>query len=215
MKHIYSKADVMYSWLGREEVDDTMAVFAFFMSLLDSYDDAALAQTRHTCISRSLACLSSRPKPPRNGDCPRCAIESCFQGLQHLPQRQYWKRRWIIQETSVSYRHVILCDEAAITLDDLDRAITQCRNPCYCGVGKEMAYSWFKTTAEFRRYCQEEFKPSLCQAFPLSRDFESTDPRDAIFSFLGLYYDGTELGPTPNYLQHVETNLANLTRGLI
>ena len=215
MKHIYSKADITYSWLGREEDDGTMAVVAFLMSLVDSHDDKALAQTSHTCISMTSRLLSARQIPSQNSNCPCCTIESHFQGLQQILQRQYWKRRWIIQETSVTHRHVVLCDDSAITLDEMDRAITRCRESCYWGLGTEKAYPWFRTTRKFRHSYQEDAKPSPCQAIGLSREFESTDPRDAIFSLLGLCHDGPELVPTPNYFQPIETIVVNLTRVLI
>lgn len=185
MTHIYSKADTNYKcW--PEEMDDMGALIVFLMSLLDSHDDTALAQTTHICISMTSAPFPARQIPARQEVCRCCTIESCFQRLQRLLQRQYWKRRWILQETSVSYRHILLCGEAASTLDDMNRAITRCRKSHYWDVDTEKAYSWFKTTMEFRHSYQKDTKPSLYQAIALSRDFESTDPRDAIFSLLGL-----------------------------
>lgn len=97
----------------------------------------------------------------------------------------------------------------------MDQAITRCRESCYWSLGTERAYPWFKTTTKFRHSYQEDAKSSLWQAIGLSREFESTDPRDAIFSLLGLCHDGPELVPTLNYFQLVETIVINLTRALI
>lgn len=227
MKHIYSKADMGYAWLGREDIDGTKAVFTFLMSLLDSHSDTALPQTSHTCRSMTSAPSRSRryrdqrlnrptrQSTPQGRDCQRCRLEPCIQGLQRILESQYWRRRWIIQETSACYRQVILCGDAAITLDEMDRALTLCRKSCYWSSGAAKAFSWFESTTTFRRFYQENAKPSLCQALEMSRDFASTDPRDAIFSLLGLCHDGPELVPMPNYSQSVVTIIIDLTRALI
>lgn len=231
MQHIYSRADVTYGWLGREDVDGATAAITFLMSLLNSHDPTALAPAPHTCVSTPRQRRQRRQQWPRSiltsaqplshqtrseiEVCRRCTTEASFQGLQHLLQRQYWKRRWIIQETSVSYQHLLLCGDAGITLDEMDQAITTCQRSCYWDLGIKKLSAWFQTITEFRRFQQKETRPSLCQAIALSRQFESTDPRDAIFSLLGLCNDGPELVPIPNYLQPIEAIVTDLTRALI
>ena len=199
MRHIFSKASMTYSWLGTEE-DSTTAAVTFFMSLLDSPDsDLALAQTPHTCQRRRPNHQANREVSSQNGDCRCCQVESSFRALQRILQRQYWKRRWIIQETSVSYRPLLLCGNAAITLDELDQAVSRCRVSYYGHLVTETSFSWFDVTMKFRHSYQKGDKTSLCRAIALTREFESTDPRDAIFSLLALCYDGPELILTPNY----------------
>lgn len=73
----------------------------------------------------------------------------------------------------------------------------------------------FEVAMKFRRSFHRGDKTSLCQAIALSRGFESTDPRDAIFSLLALCYDRSDLVPTPNYFQPIEEVVTNLTRALI
>lgn len=102
MRQIFSKADKTYPWLGKEE--DTTAVTTFHKSLLNSQDDTAPAETPHTCQRKRQAHHESSQIPHQNGDCRRCTMRTCFLGLQRILQRPYWRRRWIIQETSVSYR---------------------------------------------------------------------------------------------------------------
>lgn len=227
MKHIYSKAEMTYAWLGNEEIDGTKAVFAFLMSLQDSHSDTALGRTSHTCNSMASAPsrrrrrrdkLLNRPTrhdPPQSGDCQCCILESFIQALRYILERPYWKRRWIIQETSASYRQFLLGGDATITLDEMGRAVTLCRESCYWNSDAAKAFAWFDITTTFRRLYQENARPSLCQAIELSRDFESTDPRDAIFSLLGLCHDGPEVVPTPNYSQPVVKIVTDLTRALI
>ena len=215
MRQIYSKAYMTYGWLGRREDDNTKAVFAFLKSVLGSHDDAYLKAVPHTCTSTVPALHSAGQRRPQIGDCPRCTTESSFQGLQDLLLRQYWERRWIIQETLVSYRHIVLTEDSAIDIEELDRAITRCRESSYWNLDLEKAYLWFQTIAKFRHSYRVDTRPSLCRAIAMSRDFKSTDPRDAIFSLLGLCHDGPELVPTPNYLQPIEKIVTDLTRALV
>ena len=227
MKHIYSKAERTYAWLGREEVDGTRTVFTFLTSLLDPHSNMVLAPTSHTCALRTqvpsrrqrrLYKPLNRPayqNPPQSGDCQRCILESSIQGLRRILECQYWKRRWIIQETSASYRQFLLCGDATITLDEMNRAVSLCRESCYWSSEVLEASSWFEIIITFRAFYQENARPSLCQAIELSREFESTDPRDAIFSLLGICHDGPELVPTPNYSQTVTHIVRDLTKALI
>ena len=230
MKQIYSKADTTYAWLGNEEIEGTKAVFAFLMSLQDPHSDTALTPTSHTCISMTSAPSRRRrrrdkllnrptrhdpPEPPQSGDCQCCKIESFIQGLRHILERPYWRRRWIIQETSASYRQFLLCGDATITLDEMGRAISLCRESCYWNSSAAKSFEWFDIITTFRRLYQENARPSLCWAIRSSRGFESTDPRDVIFSLLGLCHDGTELVLTPNYTQPMVDMVTDLTRALI
>ena len=227
MKHIYSKAEMTYAWLGREEVDGTRTVFTFLTSLLDPHSNRVLSPTSHTCDLRTQAPSrrQRRPRkplnrpahqnPPQSGDCQRCILESSIEGLRRILECQYWKRRWIIQETSASYRQFLLCGDATITLDEMNRAVSLCRESCYWSSAVVEASSWFEIIISFRAFYQENARPSLCQAIKLSREFESTDPRDAIFSLLGICHEGPELVPTPSYSQPVAHIVRDLTKALI
>ena len=218
MKHIYSKADKTYSWLGREGDDPLEAVFAFFMSLLDTHDSTVLAPTPHTCRTtwQDHQVDGLVPPPPPIDGCQCCTTEACFDKLQRILERQYWKRRWIIQETSVSSRPILLCEDQAITLNDMEKAISRCRASHYWGSDSERVYQkWFRTTTALRILYQKGKRISLCAAIAQTRGFISTDPRDAIFSLLALCHDGLELVPTPNYFEPIEEVVTNLTRALI
>lgn len=220
MRSIYSRADVCYAWLGREEVDDdeSPTIIGFLESLLGSSGDTRLAHVPHTCIaiaSVPTQKLQQQNGQPRHESCQFCILEHHFQCLQHILQRQYWKRRWIIQETSASYRQVILANEKSISLKKMERAIKLCQKSGYWSSDIDMAYLWFKMVTKFRGRYQKNVKLSLIHAIELSQDFESTDQRDAVFSLLGLCHDGLDLVPMPNYVQPIETILIDLTRALI
>ena len=216
MHHIFSKASITYSWLGREEDDNsTTAAIAFLTSLLNSHNDTTLAQTPHMCQQRGRYYEDELQTLTQDGDCRRCTTETGFRALQRLLQRQYWKRRWIIQEISVSRQPIVLCDDTAITLEEMNQAITRCRDSCYWSLVTETAFSWFKVTMGFRHSYQKGYKTALCRSIGLSKRFESTEPRDAIFSLLALCYDGSELVPIPNYFEPIEAIVMSLTRAII
>ena len=218
IKHIYSKADKTYSWLGSEGDDPSAAVFAFFMSLLDTHDSTVLAPTPHTCREtwQDHQLTGLVPPPPPLDGCQGCTTEACFDKLQRILERQYWKRRWIIQETSVSYRPILLCENQVISLDDMEKAISRCRASHYWRSDSERVYKkWFRITTVLRMSYQKGERISLCATIAQTRGFLSTDPRDAIFSLLALCYDRLELVPTPNYFEPIEQVVTNLTRALI
>lgn len=208
MKHIYAKAEMTYGWLGREG-DGVRTVFTFLISLLDPSSNTVLAPTSHTCRR------PDHQDAPQSEDCQCCTLESSIQGLRCILECQYWKRRWIIQETSASYRQILLCGDATTTLDEMDRAVSLCRQSRYWSSDLAKVFSWFETIIKFRGLYQDRARPSLCRAIGLSRKFESTDPRDAIFSLLGICHDGSELVPTPSYSQPVILAVRDLTRALI
>ena len=216
MHLIFSKASVTYSWLGREEDNnDTSAAIDFLTSLQNSHNDMTLAQTPHTCQERGRDHQDALQILCQDGDCRRCTTEIGFRALQHLLQRQYWKRRWIIQEVSVSRQPMVLCGYTAITLEEMSQAITRCRDSCYWSAVTETAFAWFRVTMQFKQSYQKGYKTALCRAIGLTKRFESTEPRDAIFSLLALCHDGSELVPIPNYFEPIEAILLSLTKAVI
>ena len=114
----------------------------------------------------------------------------------------------------MSPRHITLYGDEAISLDDFERAVKICRTSSYWDSQFEQAVSWFDSIWSFRgSYTKNNL--TLMNAIGNSRIFESTDPRDAIFSLLGICYDGMELIPTPNYLQSIDKIMIDLTKALI
>lgn len=220
MKYIYSRAHTTYSWIGMRGAYDTKGVIAMLKSLMDSKDSISLALNPHTCNSTGSPLPLTHASQLCEGGCRSCETLYFFQGLQRILGHQYWRRRWIIQEISVSSQHIILCDDTLIPLHEMERVVTRCQQSSYWGSNTTPTHSWFDQIVDFRRAYQEyshqkESELSLCQAIERSRKFESTDPRDAIFSLLDLCHDGPDLVPTPNYSQPMEVIVTGLTRALI
>ena len=102
----------------------------------------------------------------------------------------------------------------------MERAVARCQQSSYWDLNTTPTHTWFDQVVDFRRAYQEyshqkDSELSLCQAIERSQKFESTDPRDAIFSLLYLCHDGPDLVPTPNYSQPMEVIVTGLTRALI
>ena len=230
MKFIYSKADTVYAWLGKEG-DGSTFVLSFFESLLQPQGIQILSQSPHNhesseewslnfligrnSTSYPLAEAQSRHLIGRNRNCQRCVVEVTFgHYLTSLLDRPYWRRLWIIQEISVAINVQVLCGHANMSLDDLKRSISRCQSSPYWQQNNENVYSHLKRIMEFR-YLYYNDRISLCKAIANSKKFLSTDPRDKIFALLGICHDGNELVPTPNYQQDLDLILTNITRALI
>ncbi|TVY26821.1 Heterokaryon incompatibility protein 6,OR allele [Lachnellula hyalina] len=127
MKHIYSKADDTYSWLGRNDADSSKTAMRFLQKLLLAEDGAlptdlsnvhspavngeALQPTTMPIISEVLAPTSIEEDIAIADAGERRLLETLCRPLQDFFQRPYWKRRWIIQEIAVSPRVQISCDD--------------------------------------------------------------------------------------------------------
>lgn len=230
MRHVYSKADETYSWLGQEGAHDSTPIIPFLKTLLPAQGETVLADVLHTHTPRTdfisippsdtphipmiLAPTSISQIAPENENCKRCLLEARFRALANFFERPYWKRRWIIQEVAMSSRVQIMSGDMRMSLDEMDAAISICQKSCYWHADTNISYSFINKMMKFRYDYYAERKLSLCSAITISRDFLSTDPRDVIFALLGICHDGVELVPTPNYQQPVKTIVRDISKAL-
>ncbi|KFZ24063.1 hypothetical protein V502_01455 [Pseudogymnoascus sp. VKM F-4520 (FW-2644)] len=230
MKHVYSKADETYSWLGQEDAHGSTLIIPFLKTLLLAQGETILADVLHTHtprtdytssppsdtppISMILASTSINQIAPENENCKRCLLEARFRALANFFERPYWKRRWIIQEVTISSRVQIMSGDMRMSLHEMDAAISICQKSCYWHADTDMSYSFINKMMNFRYDYYAERKISLCNAITISRDFLSTDPRDIIFALLGICHDGVELVPIPNYQQPVKATVRDISKAL-
>jgi hypothetical protein len=231
MAHVYSKADKTYAWLGRESTDNLTAAMLFLQTLVLAQDDTALADIPHThttwtdCTSRwpsntqpmsmIAARMPTNETTLHNESCKRCLHEDHFRKLLNFFNAPYWKRRWIIQEITVSWQVQLLCSQAKMSIDKMEAAINLCRKSCYWHAETETSYLFIKRIMEFRHSYQAGGQISLSKAIAMSQESLSTDPRDKIFAMLGICHDGAELVPIPNYQQPLEAIVKEVTRTLL
>ncbi|KAK7912148.1 hypothetical protein PG985_014629 [Apiospora marii] len=147
--------------------------------------------------------------------CIRCKLVYSLQALVDLFSRDYWQRRWIIQEISASENVKILCGQEEINLGDLDAALKQCQDSILWKYANESACAYFRAIMDIRREYQSNGGFCLGTVIAKTQNFLSRDPRDKIFALIGICCDGPQLVPTPSYHQSPESVSRNLTRAML
>lgn len=212
MRHVYERAEVTCTWIGREGDDRASNAISFLHSLPPPQEGHILGHIQHAHGSPPMA----RTIPlSETLNCQRCQVESQFASLSAFFRRDYWKRRWIIQELAVAAQARILCGKSWITLDQLETALNRCQASYDWRVWKVADYEYYATISALRSSYKRKDSLPLCRAIASTRQSLSRDPRDKIYALLGLSSDGAELVPTPNYQQSVTTVTTNLTRAFI
>ncbi|KAK8097077.1 hypothetical protein PG999_013021, partial [Apiospora kogelbergensis] len=147
--------------------------------------------------------------------CKRCKIDYCFQALSDLFKREYWRRRWIIQEIAASEDVCVLCGWETLPLEELCIALSQYRTCRFWDDANEDACTFFDIAMKLRRAYQGHEDLHLGEIIPHTKNFRSRDPRDRIFVLLGICSDGPQLVPTPSYHQSPEGVSRDLTRSML
>ncbi|KAL9625192.1 MAG: hypothetical protein Q9160_000594 [Pyrenula sp. 1 TL-2023] len=222
MKQIYSRSELTYAWLGKDELGVIGRAIFFLQVLL--LDHTKLVDLPHshsplppwesdTPIFATPSVATRRILP---NDCQRCLLEGNFRALKAFLDLEYWKRRWIIQEIAAAPQVQIMCGNERIDLHAMSTAISRCEASCYWIEEVRSSYEYLKTVLTFRSQYQSSSKLLLIQAIQQSRDSLSTDPRDKIFSLLGICGDGTELVLDElRYQYPAEVLVCNITRAVI
>ncbi|CZT10743.1 uncharacterized protein RAG0_15124 [Rhynchosporium agropyri] len=110
-----------------------------------------------------------------------------FAGYAQFFNEMYWKRAWVIQEITVGPK-----------------------------VAEGEVWQGIDHLLEFReRYYVKRTPIGLFEALILSRKALATDPRDKIFSLLGLCPDGATFVPVPNYRQPLESIIADMSKAMM
>lgn len=121
----------------------------------------------------------------------------------------YWRRAWIIQEVAAGSSVAILCGSLELNWEQLvavDRI-----NPTF----KSAGWQHVNQVRSFRHTYQEGKRIGLLEAMKWSQAAETTDPRDKIYSLLGLSDDGDDLVQYPNYRQPIHEVLRDFTRAVM
>ncbi|KAI1640930.1 heterokaryon incompatibility protein-domain-containing protein [Biscogniauxia mediterranea] len=111
--------------------------------------------------------------------------------VDNLLCREWWSRKWIIQEVCLSTEVVILCGNVSFDLDLIFLSMVLqaafCSNPVYRG---HTPASWsLIQIMTYRRLYQEAGKhalPSFLQVLQEFRCSDATNPLDHIYALLGL-----------------------------
>jgi hypothetical protein len=232
MKHIYSKADTTYAWVGGQEADDAATAIQF-LRRISTDTTVTLEDIPHTHgrnhaskLQHGASAIQSlsmdaaygfdrQPAPDDDNQCQRCMLMSCFRGLSDLCDREYWKRRWVIQEVTAAAQVQVICGTENLTLENMATALDKCLSSNYWLPRNDVAYRYLQRILKFRDSYHDGKSLTLCEAIIATQDSLSKDARDKVFALIGVCSDGTELVPTPSYHQAPEAVVRDISRELL
>lgn len=171
-------------------------------------DDDIITRVRKVIDSRTGDSMGTK------NQCYHCLLTTCFDSLIDLMERPYWRRRWIIQEIAASSRVTIVCGETTISIQDFQQAIQVCCQMPFWQRRHATCSRYLVAMLQFRQQFIHQTL-SLSQALIQASKFLSQDPRDAIYSLMGISSDGSELVPMPNYYHPPNSIALRFTRALI
>jgi Heterokaryon incompatibility protein (HET) len=191
MQFIYSNARRTIIWLGETGENSELAVasiidiarYGFFDTTLSSAGQAILRQ--------------------RDSDLPSMLK---FQGedyarltaIKDLLSRAWFHRMWVVQELSVSTEAVLIYGSSYVdwnVLSDSVAVLIHCTELAESAMIWEYAFARMATMDLCRRRRRRRSKHKLRGGSTINglihdfRDFEATDPRDKVYSLLGLAKD--------------------------
>jgi hypothetical protein len=186
MREIYSCSLRVIIWLGNEHSGSSAGI-----SL--ARELAAISQ-RHKQSSKPLTLDERRADAPK-GDDPRC------HELLAILGRKWFSRVWMIQEVAVSPDAHILCSPDWIPWAEFVDAILFIAEvgPVVNAPTSSVMNMVFLYNA--RVHFQKGIRPGLLSLVVQFSRFDATDPKDKIYSLLGLadVPDITRLSLTPDY----------------
>ncbi|TVY83117.1 Heterokaryon incompatibility protein 6 OR allele, partial [Lachnellula suecica] len=187
MRRIYSIADTVFVWLGSEVPSTSTACefidYLFAMSQLPDKAQQVQAAQEHDVRFRSF---------------------ENWAAFNEFLKRYYWSRAWIVQEIAMARKLLLVCGPHEVSWIKLVAVVQFLSDTwAYWNLTETSSVD----TPAFNRikgldYFQsaETRKPRhLLQVLVISRRTISTDPRDALYSKLGLAYDGSTLVREPSY----------------
>ena len=196
MRKIYSEAENVVIWLGKEGPDDEMA-FRFVPVLLSRLPPLSTSHggvARRGLVSRELLPIAGSP---------------AWIALSRIFSRPYFRRSWIIQEVALARHAVVHCGPHVIDWDLLAAASSYQMGQLPSDA--ENAHDAVAAIMEFHRNDHGRGN-NIVDALFMSYRFNCTDPRDKVFAMLGL---AQALVLQPSYSARVEDVYLTTTRFLI
>lgn len=196
MRHIYSLAEEVISWIGPIEGDPITT------SELKNLQDVSPSLEKWNSAT-------ARDEPN---------FLSSFPNLLQLFHHRYWMRVWIIQEITVARTVRILYGNQELLWNDLLKFLSaletyEITSKTFQGNSLSLPIHLLKFHDRYASLVQTPI--SLLEALIWSRSAQATDSRDKIFALLGLCHDGPSYVPVPNYKQPIESIIADLSKSMM
>ncbi|ETS78848.1 hypothetical protein PFICI_08701 [Pestalotiopsis fici W106-1] len=210
MDQVYSNAAQTYTWLGKEGSDRAAAGLMFLGRI--SSNETVTDSIQHTHNIDSPARSDHMSEGMGNAGADHNESSACpsFRDLEDLLRRDYWGRRWIIQEVAAAQQVEVACGTVTIDLKDLISAIKLCKRSKYWSLDMASYCTNLDQIIQIRGEQRLEQQETLCKNIVKTQHFSSKDDRDKVFALIGISSDGKKLIQTPNYFQNFESMLREL-----
>jgi Heterokaryon incompatibility protein (HET) len=200
MGDIYSRASRTVVWLGSgdEETDRAFKIcerLAEEAIILEALPDPSVD-------------ASNFPEYDTNDSCLQRLVDDC----------PWWKRVWIVQEIILAQDAILVCGSKEIDWKVFCRAINRLisaklEDAVVLGLVEDDPFRWYKSIISMHSLISTESTgDKLLDLLIHVREREATNPRDKVFSVLGLMESkAEEMGIVPDYESSTEDVFKNAT----
>ncbi|PMD45907.1 HET-domain-containing protein [Hyaloscypha variabilis F] len=206
MRKIYEKSDRTIGWLGQghKEGEDGMR----FLHVLSRHKE------RLDTLLKNRLVEEKGLKEEELGE--ELNDRTQWAALERLMLRPWWTRVWTLQEYIVPRKFVFHCGTENMDRDDLNKAMTAislCRKIDETLIAnKAFEAAWIRRRV--LNLYQAGVPIQLTGLMAYISDYKASDPRDRIYSVLGLAADRSLADP-PRYEDHLEKVYSSLVRSFI
>lgn len=221
MRKIYSKARSVLIWLGEED-SHTIPAYNMIDRVRKLWTVSAKSSL-HTNTSDIF-----NPHALQAMDLPSFPSAD-WESMHRLFERRWFQRSWVIQEVALADVALVVCGCRIIIWDDVGctgqylvaSGFFRAMQDTY---GRQGRPTFASTIQNNRARVKLDEDRSLTLLLSSMRRFKATDPRDKIYSLLGLLRDKNDSEPhsevdndviRPDYSSSVDTIFRQVTKSLI
>ena len=199
MRQIYSRASEVFCWVS-EKSDPMLGKAVEYLLDLAKYSEPEMS-------SKQLEIDTS-------------VIETYWNSLIEIFREPYWRRVWVIQEVAVASRATVSFGNHTLDWDYVANILRLLKLNFSLHSDDQYHLEPSFTNALHLLEIRERFfirrEPlSLLKAIQLTQHTLATDPRDKIFSLLGISHDSQIFVPVPNYIQPFELILTEMVKTMM
>ena len=221
MGKIYSKARLVAVWLGEE---DSYTGRAFqLMESISRLVTVSAVRSLHTNVSDIF-----NPDALQAMGLPSFPSAD-WESMHRLFERSWFQRSWVIQEAALADDAFVVCGRRVFNWDDIGRTAQYLVSSGFFRAmqdiyGRQGKPTFASTIQNCRARVKLDEDRSLTLLLSSVRRFKATDPRDKIYSLLGLVKDQKDLEPHgkvdnniihADYSSSVDTTFRRVTKSLI
>ena len=221
MGKIYSKARLVVVWLGEEDSHTVPAIA--LMERISKLATESAARSFHTNSSDIF-----NPDALQAMGLPSFPSAD-WESMHRLFERRWFQRSWVIQEVALADAAVVLCGCRIFNWDDVGRTAQYLVSSGFFRAmqdtyGRQGRPTFASSIQNSRARVKLDADRSLTLLLSSMRRFQATDPRDKIYSLLGLGRDKKDAEShckvnenviRPDYSLSVDAIFRQITKSLI